>query len=55
MGKVMQKTIIVFLFVSLLISDVAIADKGMGESDSGFLTSLPPNSPEMYNPANEAM
>lgn len=50
----MQKTIIKNLFICLLINGVVIADQGVGESASGFLTSLPPDAPVLYSPANEA-
>ena len=50
----MQKIIIILLFIGLLSGDVVIADKGEGESDSGFLTSLPPDAPALNSPANEA-
>lgn len=50
----MKKILIVLLFITILISDVVIADKREGESDSGFLTSLPPDAPALNSPANEA-
>lgn len=50
----MQKIIIVLSFIGLLIGGVIIADNGMGESASGFLTSLPPDAPVLHSPADEA-
>lgn len=51
----MQKIIIVLSFIGLLTGGVAIADNTtVCESGSGFLTSLPPDAPALYSPADEA-
>ena len=50
----MQKIIIALSFIVLLIIGVFIPDDEVGESASGFLTSLPPDPPTLLNPADEA-
>jgi hypothetical protein len=55
MDKIMQKIIIVLSFIGLLKSGVVIAQGSMSESDSGFLTSLPPEAPSLYSPTNETV
>lgn len=50
----MQKLVLLFSFIGLLMSTVGLADYGMGESESGFLTSLPPHIPELCGPVDNA-
>lgn len=51
----MQNKIIALSFIALLIGDIVIAQSSMGESGSGFLTSLPPGAPLLYRPADKAV
>lgn len=51
----MKKTKVLFFFVGLLIYSAVFADDYESESASGYLTSLPPNAPVLYSPADEAV
>ena len=48
-----MKKIIVCSFISLLIGHSVFAQSNIGESDPGFLTSMPPNTPALFSPENE--
>lgn len=50
----MRNRLILFFLISIITVSAAFADIGIGESESGFLTSRPPEAPELYSPAHEA-
>jgi len=49
----MQKLVLILSIVVLLTAFSVYADTGIGESASGFLTSLPPAAPILNNPEND--
>jgi len=48
----MQKLVITLSLICLLAVSYVFAVTGIGESDSGYLTSLPPDPPELSSPAD---
>jgi hypothetical protein len=48
----MYKSYIALFFLLLIVSPVVFGEIGVGESTSGFLTSLPPAAPELSVPEN---
>ena len=51
----MQIKIITLAFISLLVGGICNAQISMGESGSGFLTSLPPDTPVLCLPADKTI
>lgn len=50
----MKYKVIVFSFICVLIPAVVTVGQGVGISDAGFLTSLPPDAPLLNSPVDEA-